>query len=117
MFGIIQENCLFVKKKEPHKKPCRYRSAQTTGCVVDLNFDPIRVFEFITPNGAVYVAWDRDGTDAPRPMDLSLILGSRELAVTPIVTELSVNDSPVEPEVQECGLTAVPLSIIPVFIE
>jgi len=85
--------------------------------VADLSIDSIRVFEFITPNGAVDVAWDVDGTDAPQPMDLSAVLGEREVILTPIVTELDPDDTPVVPEVITLSTTAVPLSITPVFIE
>jgi len=85
--------------------------------VVNLNFDTIRVFEFITLNGSVYVAWDSNGTDAPRPVDLSAVLGIREVAVTPIVTKLNPDDSPVEPRVTRIDTTAIPVSIIPVFTE
>ena len=87
------------------------------GNVADLSIDHIRIFEFLTPKGNVYVAWDRDGTDAPRPTNLSPILGNREVTVTPIVTELNPDNSPVVPEAKVFPATAVPLSITPVFIE
>jgi len=87
------------------------------GHVADLSIGSIRVFEFVTPNGAVYVAWDVDGTDAVRTTDLSPVLGEREVILTPIITELSPDDTPIVPEVMRVSTTAVPLSITPVFIE
>lgn len=87
------------------------------GNVTDHSIGSIRIFEFLTPNGNVYVAWDRDGTDAARPTDLSPILGNREVAVTPIVTQLNSDNSPVVPEVLRVSATAIPLSIAPIFIE
>ena len=87
------------------------------GQVADLSIGPIRVFEFVTPKGNVHVAWDVDGTDAPQPTDLSSVLGEREVILTPIITELDPDDSPVVPEARRGASTAVPLSITPVFIE
>jgi len=87
------------------------------GHVADLSIDSIRVFEFITPNGAVDVAWDVDGTDAVRTTDLSSVLGEREVILTPIITELNPDDTPIAPEVMRLSTTAVPLSITPVFLE
>lgn len=49
--------------------------------------------------------------------DLSAVLGNREVAVTPIVTELNDDSSPVVLEVEKYPTTAIPLSITPVFIE
>jgi len=85
--------------------------------VVDLSFDSIRVFEFITPNGNVFVAWDADAAEGTRITDLSAVLGRRVVTVTPIVKELTPDNSLVVPEVQECDSTAIPLSITPDFIE
>jgi len=87
------------------------------GNVADLRLGCIRVFEFVTPNGAVYVAWDVDGTDAARTTDLSAVLGEREVILTPIVTQLKPDDTPIVPEARRRASTAVPLSITPVFIE
>jgi len=85
--------------------------------VADLSIDSIRVFEFVTPNGTVYVAWDVDGTDVPCPTDLSAALGEREVILTPIITELDPSDTPIVPEAEECDSKAIPLCITPVFIE
>lgn len=117
MLGIIQGNWCFVKKKEPHKNPCRYRSGQITSCVADLSIGSIRVFEFHLPNVTVTVAWNVDGTDATCTTDLSSVLGKRAVTVTAIVTELDPDGTPIVPEVQQFDSTAIPLSITPVFIE
>jgi len=87
------------------------------GNVADLSIDHIRIFEFITPRGNVYIAWDRDGGEDYSITDLSDVLGNREVEVTQIVTELNDNDSPIKPEVKTYATTAIPLSITPVFIE
>lgn len=87
------------------------------GNVVDLSIDNIRIFEFITPEGTVYVAWDLDGSEDPRLADLSGVLGDREVTITQIVTELNEDDSPIIPEVQVVETTSIPLNITPVFIE
>jgi len=39
------------------------------------------------------------------------------MTVTPIVTELNPDNSPIISEVKRCDSTAVPLSITPVFVE
>jgi hypothetical protein len=87
------------------------------GHVADLSLGSVHVFEFITPIGAVYVAWDVDGTRSPRLVDLSPILGERDVILTPIVTELGPDDTPIVPQVMKLSTTAVPLSLTPVFIE
>jgi len=87
------------------------------GNVTDLSIGSIRVFEFLTPNGTVYIAWDVDGTDTPQPIDLSRVLGNRDVLLTPIVTELAPNDTPIVPEAMSVSTTTVPLGITPVFIE
>jgi len=87
------------------------------GNVADLSIDHIRIFEFITPKGNVYIAWDRDGGEDSNITDLSDVLGNKEVTVTRIVTELNNNDSPVQPKVKTHATTAIPLSITPVFIE
>jgi len=45
------------------------------------------------------------------------VLGEREVILTPIITELNPDDTPIAPEVMRLSTTAVPLSITPVFIE
>jgi hypothetical protein len=87
------------------------------GNVTDLTIDHIRVFEFITPGGRVYVAWDSNGGEDSSVTDLSSVLGNRAVTVTQIVTELNDNDSPVIPGVKTHPASAIPLSITPVFIE
>jgi len=87
------------------------------GNVSDLSIGSIRVFKFLTPNGAVYVAWDVDGADASRSVDLSSMLGGKDVLLTPIITELAPNDTPIVPEAMSVSTTTVPLSITPVFIE
>jgi len=87
------------------------------GHVTDLSINSIRIFEFITPNGAVYVAWDRDGTDVPCTTDLSAVLGEREVILTSIITDLNPDGTPIVPEARRRASTAIPLSITPVFIE
>jgi len=87
------------------------------GNVADLSIDHIRVFEFITPGGKVYVAWDSNGGEDSSFTDLTSVLGNREVTVTHIVTELNYNDSPVILGLKTHPAVAVPLSITPVFIE
>ena len=87
------------------------------GNVADLSIGHIRIFEFITPKGNVYIAWDIEGGEDYTITDLSDVLGNKEVKVTQIVTELNDNDSPVIPRVKSCTTTAIPLSITPVFIE
>jgi len=87
------------------------------GNVADLSIDHIRIFEFITPKGNIYIAWDRDGGEDSSITNLSDALGNKEVKVTQIVTELNDNDSPVQPKVETYATTAIPLSITPVFIE
>jgi len=48
---------------------------------------------------------------------LSAIFGEGVVTVTPIVTELTTDNSLVVPEVKVFPATAVPLSITPVLIE
>ena len=50
-------------------------------------------------------------------LELTAMLGNREVTLTPIVTELNPDDSPIVPEVKVFPTTAIPVSIIPVFIE
>jgi len=45
------------------------------------------------------------------------VLGSREVILTSIITELNHDEIPIVPEVQQCDSTVVQLSITPVFIE
>jgi hypothetical protein len=87
------------------------------GSVADLSVDHIRIFEFRTPKGDVYVAWNRNGGEDYIMTDLSSVLGNVEATVTQIVTELNDDDSPVKPKVRTCDATAIPLSVTPVFIE
>jgi len=87
------------------------------GNVADLSIDHIRIFKFITPKGNVYVAWDADGGQDTSITDLSAVFGNRKVMVTQIVTELNPDNSPVVPEAMRVSTTAIPLSIIPVFIE
>ena len=88
----------------------------TVGNVSDLSVGNIRIFEFITPKGKVYVVWNRDGGQGSSPTDLSDVLGNKEVTVIQIVTELNANGSPIRPEVKIYDTTAIPLSITPVFI-
>ncbi len=87
------------------------------GNVAELSIDSIRVFEFLTPKGNVYVSWDRDAGETTFPTDLSALLGERDVILTPIITELDPDGAPIVPEVKRLSTTAVPLSITPVFIE
>lgn len=89
----------------------------TVGNVADLSVDHIRIFQFITPKGEVYVAWDRNAGDDYSITDLSDVLGDMQVTVTQIVTELNDDDSLVRPKVRTCATTSIPLSITPVFIE
>jgi len=59
----------------------------------------------------------KEGGGGVTKTDLSAVLGDREVILTPIVTELNPDNSPVVPEVKVFPATAVPLSITPVFIE
>ncbi|MCK4246439.1 hypothetical protein KAX14_04315 [Candidatus Bipolaricaulota bacterium] len=45
------------------------------------------------------------------------MLGESVVTVTPMVTELNPDNSPIVPEVKVFPATAIPVSIIPVFIE
>jgi len=87
------------------------------GNVADLSIDHIRIFQFITPKGTIYVAWDADGWQDTSITDLSAVFGNRKVMVTQIFTELNPDDSPIVPEAKVFSATAVPLSITPVFIE
>lgn len=88
-----------------------------TGNVADLSIDHIRIFEFVTPNGTVYVAWDSDGREATSITDVSDVLGNKDVRVTEIITKLNRNDYPVIPNVKTYATSAIPLSVTPVFIE
>ena len=87
------------------------------GNVADLSIGSIKIFEFTTQEGNIYVAWDRNGSESFGRIDLSDVFGNREVAITQIVTALNDNDSPVIPEVKTYSATSIPLSITPVFIE
>jgi len=50
-------------------------------------------------------------------LELTAMLGEREVPVTPIVTQLNPDNSLVAPEAKVFPATAIPWSIIPVFIE
>jgi len=89
----------------------------TVGAVADLTIGSIRIFEFVTPKGNVYVAWDRDGGEDSSITDLSSVLGNRQVTVTGIVTKLDYDGSPIEPEVRTHSTTTIPLGITPIFIE
>ena len=89
----------------------------TVGNVADLSVASIRIFQFSTPRGIVYVAWDADGTDQVGTVDLSGVLGHRDVKVAPIVTQLNTNNGPIVPEASTHSSANVPLSITPVFIE
>ena len=89
----------------------------TIGNVADLSIASIRIFRFDTPKGTVYVAWDADGTNQVKTVDLSEVLGHRDVKVALIVTQLNTNSGPVVPEASTHSSANVPLSITPVFIE
>ena len=78
-----------------------------------MSFDPIRVFEFITPNSTVYVAWDADASEETRKADLSVVLDRRVVTGT----QLNSDNSLVELRVTRIDTTPIPGGIIPVFIE
>ena len=48
-----------------------------TGGVADLSTDNLRLFEFQTPRGKIYVAWDSRGSGETVSFDLSRELGNR----------------------------------------
>ena len=87
------------------------------GNVIDKSAGTLRVFEFNTPEGPVYVAWNSKGNDLPEINDLSSIIGNNDIKITGIVTELNRNNNPVLPKIIDCSPTAVPIGITPVFME
>jgi hypothetical protein len=88
-----------------------------TGTVEDLSTGNIRIFKFVTPEGLICVVWDSLGNGTPENIDLSSVLGKRDVRVTGIITELNRNDTPVLLEVITCPTASIPVGITPVFIE
>jgi len=86
------------------------------GNVKDLSIGSVRIFEFKTPNGKVYVAWDSDGDDQYASTNLTSIYNGN-VKVTYIVTEIDENNNPIQKDSETRHTSNIPISITPIFIE
>jgi len=83
--------------------------------VIDLSQSNLRIFDFKVGGKDVYIIWSSQGTSST--VDLSSVLGNRNITITHIVTELDGAKNPIYPSNETKSSKSVPVGLTPIFVE
>jgi len=83
--------------------------------VRDLSQGSLRIFDFKVNGKDVYIVWNAQGTSST--VDLSSVLGSRDVNITYIVTGLDTSKNPVYPPNEVKNSRSVRVGLMPIFVE
>jgi hypothetical protein len=75
----------------------------------------LRIFDFKVGGKDVYIVWNAQG--ASSNVDLSSVLGNRDVKITHIVTELNASKNPIYPPDETKSSKSVPVGLTPIFVE
>jgi len=81
----------------------------------DLSQGSLRIFDFKVGGRDIYIVWNAQGTSST--VDLSSVLGNRDVKITHIVTELDGAKNPIYPANETKSSKSVPVGLTPIFVE